>query len=202
VQILSYHDIFVLRMEIQYLGHFSVLLKGKKEQILSDPNGKLEKYSGRVVLSTNGMWTMSKLKDGQVVIAGPGEFEVGGVEINGISAGNNQTVFLVTYEGLTVCFLGEIKEELSDKRVERVDSADILVVPVNKVHEPMFKTFLKWAKIWGANYLIPIGYETQIELDKFLDVVDAEGLGSVDQLKVTRDELPEGLEVVVLKNNE
>jgi len=58
------------------------------------------------------------------------------------------------------------------------------------------------AKKWGANYLIPVGYiEKDNNLVKFLDEVDAEGQEEIDFLKVEKENLPDGMEVVVLKIN-
>ena len=55
------------------------------------------------------------------------------------------------------------------------------------------------AKKWGANYLIPINYNDD-ELKKFLSETDNEGTESTEGLKVDKDSLPDGLEVVVLRN--
>ena len=44
-----------------------------------------------------------------------------------------------------------------------------------------------------------MAYESEVELKMFLDQTDSEGQVPVDGLKVNRDELPEGVEVVVLK---
>ena len=69
---------------------------------------------------------------------------------------------------------------------------------IDKLAKVTAKMLMEWSKKWGANYLIPVGYSEE-ELKKFLDSVDEEGLEPIESLKTTRDELPDGLEIVVLK---
>lgn len=190
-------------MEIQYIKRDCLIFKGKKEQVLVDP---LEidglKFEGRVLLSTKNIWNLPKTNDNQVVVAGAGEYEVGGVEINGLSAGPETTVYVVTIDGVAIGVLGTPDEELSEKKIERIEALDVLLVPTDQKSLGKLKTYLTWAKKWGVNYLIPVGYESEEELNKFLDETDSEGLTAVDSIKVNRDELPEGVEVVVLKKHE
>ncbi len=188
-------------MEIQYLHDYCLVLKGKKEQVVIDPEEK-NGFEGRVVVSTKNMWNFVKKSPDQVVIAGPGEYEVGGVELTGISAGQGSTVYAITIDGVSVGVMGMPDEDLSEKKVERIDSLDVLFVPCEKKSLEKLKLYLSWAKKWGVNYLIPVGYETEEELKTFLDVVDREDLLPVAGLKISRDELPEGLEVVVLNRHE
>ena len=187
-------------MEIQYLDNFALLFRGKKEQVLVDGDSSLGvKFDGRVVISTKNKWSYKKTNDNQVLIAGPGEYEVGGVEINGYSAGQTTTVYVVAVDGVSLGILGEPAEELSEKKIERIDALDVLFIPLTKESLPKLKAYLGLAKKWGANYLIPVAYESEVELKMFLDQTDSEGQVPVDGLKVNRDELPEGVEVVVLK---
>ena len=200
MQILSYHDI-VIFMEIQYLHDYCLVLKGKKEQVVIDPEEK-NGFEGRVVVSTKNMWTFVQNSPDQLVIAGPGEYEVGGVELTGISAGQGSTVYAITIDGVSVGVMGEPIEDLTEKKIERIDSLDVLFVPCAKKSLEKLKLYLSWAKKWGVNYVIPVGYESEDELKTFLDVVDREDLLPVASLKISRDELPEGLEVVVLNRHE
>ena len=56
------------------------------------------------------------------------------------------------------------------------------------------------AKKSAANYVIPIEFEDKDEeLKKFLDIFDSENLESIESLKVERENLPETMEVVLLK---
>ena len=63
------------------------------------------------------------------------------------------------------------------------------------------KETIDLAKKWGANYVMPVGYEDEIDLKKFLDGADAEGQEPLESLKINVDDLPEGTEVVILKES-
>jgi L-ascorbate metabolism protein UlaG (beta-lactamase superfamily) len=137
----------------------------------------------------------------KILIRAPGEYEVGGVDINGYPAGEEKTLFIINIDGIKVVFLGDLNENLSDKRIEKIDSADVLLAPVLIKGSLSGKLVLDWAKKWGVNYLIPMGYsdDDKTNLDKFLDQADQEGLEAVESLKVDKNDLPDGLELKVLK---
>jgi hypothetical protein len=186
-------------MEIRCIEGQTVLLKGKKESVLVNPTKEVlsaNKVVGRVIVFTSKKYDVLSLTDGdRVILRGPGEYEVGGVEVLGINAGNGDTVYVINIDGSTVGVLGDIAEVLNDKKIERVNAVDVLLAPVGgKVSG---KIVLSWAKKWGANYLIPVGDETNKEaMKKFLDEVDREDLQPVELLKVDSETLPEGLEIV------
>ena len=191
-------------MEIKILENQTIYLKGKKESVLINPNEKRRddaKYPSRIFLFTAEKYDGMGFTGDKILIRAPGEYEVGGVEINGYSAGGENTFFIVNIDGIKVVFLGDLNEALSDKRIEKVDSADVLLAPVLIKDSLSGKLVLDWAKKWGVNYLIPIGYgdEDKTNLDKFLDQADQEGLEASESLKVDKNDLPDGLELKVLK---
>jgi L-ascorbate metabolism protein UlaG (beta-lactamase superfamily) len=190
-------------MEIKILGNNSVYIKGKKENILVNPSENRRddsKYPSRVFLFTADKYDGMGFDGDKILIRAPGEYEVGGVEINGYSAGSENTFYVFNIDGVKVVFLSDLEEALSDKRIEKIDSTDVLLAPVTIKDSSSAKLVLDWAKKWGANYLIPIGYEgNEASLDKFLDQADQEGLEPVEALKVDKDDLPDGLELKVLK---
>ncbi|MDD4135513.1 MAG: MBL fold metallo-hydrolase [Candidatus Shapirobacteria bacterium] len=191
-------------MEIKVLEKNSVYLKGKKENILINPNEKRRddsKYSSRIFLFTSEKYDGMGFGGDRILIRAPGEYEVGGVEINGYPAGGENTFFIINIDGIKVVFLGDLEEALSDKRIEKVDSVDVLLAPVLIKGDFSGKLILDWAKKWGVNYLVPMGYgdENKADLDKFLDQVDQEGLEAIESLKVDKNDLPDGLELRVLK---
>jgi hypothetical protein len=190
-------------MEIKILENQTVFLKGKKESVLINPTEEIlsnSKYQSRIIIFTSEKFDNSKLKSEGVIIRGPGEYEIGGVEINGYNAHNGNNMYLIGQDGLMVGVLGELEEPLSDKRIEKINGADILIAPVLIKEDVSAKLVLEWAKKWGVNYLIPTGWiEDENLLNKFLDVADQEGLEKTDQLKVDKDSLPDGLEIKVLK---
>lgn len=190
-------------MEIKILGNNSVYIKGKKENILINPSENRRddsKYPSRVFLFTADKYDGMGFDGNKILIRAPGEYEVGGVEINGYSAGSENTFYVFNIDGVKVVFLSDLEEVLSDKRIEKIESTDVLLAPVTIKDNSSAKLVLDWAKKWGANYLIPISYEgNEANLDKFLDQADQEGLEAIETLKVDKDDLPDGLELKVLK---
>ncbi|HPT66276.1 MAG TPA: MBL fold metallo-hydrolase [Candidatus Woesebacteria bacterium] len=190
-------------MEIKNLENQSIYLKGKKESVLINPAKEIRndsKYLSRIFLFTSEKYDGMGFDGDKILIRAPGEYEVGGVEINGYNSGNSNTLYVLYIDGIKVVFLGDLEEALSDKRIEKIDSADVLIAPVLIKESASGKLVLEWAKKWGVNYLIPVGYDENKEaLDKFLDQADQEGLEAVESLKVDKDDLPDGLELKVLK---
>jgi hypothetical protein len=191
-------------MEIKILENNSAYLKGKKENVLINPNKEMRednKYSSRIFLFTAEKYDGMGFTGDKILIRAPGEYEVGGVEINGYNSGNDNTLYVLNIDGIKVVFLGDLDEVLSDKRIEKIDSADVLLAPVLIKDSSSAKLVLDWAKKWGVNYLIPMGYDDKdkTNLDTFLDKADQEGLEAIESLKVDKDDLPDGLELKVLK---
>ena len=90
---------------------------------------------------------------------------------------------------------------MSDKKIEKIGAMDVLLMEINNSEKVNTKTKMDWAKKWGANYVVPIGYEEgNSEFGEFLDAVDREDAQKVDSLKIDKlEDLPEGMEVVILE---
>lgn len=192
-------------MEIKLLNDSTIFIKGKKENVLIDPTEteiNENKNSSRIIIYTSGDFNDGSLINNEkIIIKGGGEYEIGGVEIMGVNGEDGNTVYRIVVDGIIMVILGKIFQELTPKRIEKIDSTDILLVPTKIGDNCSFKLTKEWAKKWGANYLIPVGGDSD-SLKKFLDEADEEGLEKVDSLKLEKqDELPDGLEIKLLKNN-
>jgi len=188
-----------IHMEIKLLGDYTIFLKGKKENVLINPTGKEDfKNDSRVVLFTGNEFDKVDVLGEKILIRGPGEYEIGGVEINGFNGENGDTIYKIIMDGISLIILGKLGQELTPKRIERIDSTDVLLAPVmiNKVAS--YKLVKEWSKKWGVNYLIPL-FDTDESLKAFLDGADEEGLETIDSLKIEKADLPDGLEVKLLK---
>jgi hypothetical protein len=188
-------------MEIRYLGKKAIALKGKKETILVNEDFTKAKINSRVSVYTDHNSVSPIFVDQGIVIAGAGEYEVGGVDINGWVDGSGGTLYTITIDGIEVMVLDSIDKELDDKKIEKIDGVDVLVVSIDKLNGISGKNYLNLAKKLGANYLLPIGFTKGDEkINKFLDDVDEEGLEYLDCLKVDKDDLPNNLEIKLIKN--
>ncbi len=191
--------ILLLHMEIKLLDKYSALIKGKKESVLINPGSDLleKDKSSRIVIFTDNSINISNFLGEKIVVAGAGEYEIGGVEIWGSDVEGNNTIYDIKVDGVSVMVLGKLQEVLSDKKIEKIEGIDVLIAPVTIGDKISFKLVKDWAKKWGANYLIPVGDEENLK--KFLDDADEEGLESVDSLRVEKENLPDGLELKLLK---
>ncbi len=86
----------------------------------------------------NGIDTVTLGDKKPFAITGPGEYEYKGVTVQGLPAETSyggekhiNTAYLVSLEGMNLCFLGAIsKKELPKDLTEAIDDIDILFVPI------------------------------------------------------------------------
>lgn len=86
----------------------------------------------------NGVETASRGDTPPFVIAGPGEYEVKGVVIKGYPSESNyggqkrtNTIYMMTLEGMNVCFLGALGSgKLPSATLEALEGVDVLVTPI------------------------------------------------------------------------
>lgn len=135
--------------DIQYLGRASVRLRAKDGVIITDPFPRGDGYDiGKpvahiVTLSSrdparSSVEAVKPVVERVFVIDGPGEYEVGGIMINGIRTyrdtaqgaerGRN-TVYVLHLDDLTFCHLGDLGHDLSTSQIEEIGAVDVLFVP-------------------------------------------------------------------------
>ena len=210
-------------MEIRYLGHSSFLIQTKSANIICDPYGAdlgLKFPSGvkaDIVTISHDHYDHNNIKaisGSPYIIKEPGEFEIKGVNIFGVSSfhDNNEgkdrgmnTMFLIEVEGITVCHLGDLGHALSNDQINELDGVDVLLVPVGG-------TFTLNAKEAGEVILqiepkivIPMHYgvsglkENLSPLSDFLKEMGKENLETQEKLVIkSGQELSEETQIVVL----
>jgi len=144
------------------------------------------------------------------VLDTPGEYEIGGVFITAIPAYANKkksalsTIFHFDYDGLTICHLGHLGQTPTQPQVEALGTVDILLIPVGgdggltpaeaseviSLLEPAIAVPM-WYKIPGL--ALSLG-----TLNRFLKQMGMEKAEARDSLKVSKGNLPQETEVVVL----
>ncbi len=132
-------------MDITLIKDSTFKLKGKTGIAMTNPSGlTLESLDG-----TNSMTFKT-----------PGEYEVAGISVIGIKVDEN-IVFVYEIDGLRVCHLGNITKKLSDSKVSSIGDIDVLLLPVGPESIEMLQQIESY-------YVIPYGYSSEDELDKFL----------------------------------
>jgi L-ascorbate metabolism protein UlaG (beta-lactamase superfamily) len=205
--------------DIQYLGRSCVRVRGKDGIVIADPFPKANGFDpGKptahiATLSVNDSERVSPnsvrpAKERVFVIDGPGEYEVGGLMINGVRTYRDNekgaqrgynTVYVLELDEMTFCHLGDLGHELSTRQLEEIGTVDVLFVPVND-HLTAAQLTELIASI-EPRAVVPL-YDSAEQLNKIATELGLKEWEAVDKLAVTTTSLPaEGEEtrVIVMK---
>ncbi|MBX4199141.1 MBL fold metallo-hydrolase [Candidatus Parcubacteria bacterium] len=182
-------------MIISYQGGESVKISQGDLSLAVNPTSN-RGNADLTLMSTGG----SAVEGKGFVISGPGEYEVKDISVKGFLSegkdGKINTVYLINFEGLNLCFLGSLSNPaLNAETIENLEDIDILFVPVDTLEAaPAYKL----AVSLEPSLIIPISYSPE-SLKKFLKEAGEDG-EHLDKLVVKKKDL-EGKEgdIVVLK---
>ncbi|OHB15403.1 MAG: hypothetical protein A2431_03930 [Candidatus Zambryskibacteria bacterium RIFOXYC1_FULL_39_10] len=161
----------------------------------------------------NGVDQVNRGDKEAFIINGPGEYEIQGVFIKGLSSVSNypsnsseqvatnkiNTIYTVNFENMNLCFLGALGEANIPKETkEGIDGVDILFVPIGGEGTLSPSDAYKFAVSLEPSIIIPMNYDDK-SLKAFLKEGSSEGLKSVEKLTVKKKDLEgkEG-EIIVL----
>jgi len=188
-------------MEISWYGGGSFLIKSKMGHILTDADSsnseKLKNVQADVLtFSTAKAETKVKILNqvGQPPFGFdlPGEYEVGGINIFGVEAGEDNTCFIYLVEGMKVAHLGKLKTDLSDEQIEKINGIDVLFVPIGGAETIEVKKALNVISQIDPKIVIPMYYQAEddqavSEFAKEEGVTQAE---RKEQIKILAKDLP------------
>ena len=183
-------------MEITWLGHSSFRLRSGNTTLLTDPFPQSYGFTmptslteAKVVTQSNthpNHAYMSEVRGTPTILDGPGEYEANGLYIKGIRTALAQppeegeqgsqwnTIFSVEIEGMVVCHLGDIGTPLPSRQID-----PRIVIPMH--------------------YSIP-GAKVDLDgLAPFLKELGVKAPDAQTRLSVTRSNLPDELQVVILQ---
>ncbi len=116
------------------------------------------------------------------VLTGPGEYEIGGVEIIGIGQ-----LYIIETEDMRIGYLDKLNRPLTDEEQEDAADVDILFVPVGGEDVLSPKDAMKVITQIDPRIVIPV-YYSDIEAFSKEEGITPEFM---DNLKITRANLPE-----------
>jgi L-ascorbate metabolism protein UlaG (beta-lactamase superfamily) len=215
-------------MEITYLGHSSFKLRGKKVTVITDPFDpkyvglKFPKTEADIVTVSHGHPdhnAASQVNADPFVIAEPGEYEVKGVSVIGVSSyhdavegkerGKN-TMYNIDIDGIHILHLGDLGHTLTDKEIEAIGGVDILLVPVGGTYTITAKQAQELIPEIDPSIVIPMHYgrtdldqetfASLTDLASFLKLVGGESTVPQAKLTITKDKLPDTMQIVVLES--
>lgn len=164
-------------MEITWLGHACVRIRTRQAIVLMDPyersNGlDMGRPTADIVTVSHDHPLHSHVagvKGEPLVIDGPGEYEVQGVQILGVAtslrpAGEDalpgrNVVYLMEAEGIHVAQLGDIGIQPTAADAEPLVNADVLILPIGEgTLEP--DQAARTVRMLEPSIAIPTGYDT------------------------------------------
>ena len=209
-------------MEITWYGQSCFRLRSRGLSVVTDPYGpstglKLPRLTATVVTVSHEHEdhnNVEAVKGSPFVISGPGEYEVDGIFVIGVATWHDDkggrelgrnTAYLIEFEDLTICHLGDLGHVLSQEQVEQLSNIDVLMVPVGGRST---LTGTRAAEVVGLlepgivipmHYRVP-GLKAQIETaNRFLKEMAVENPERIDTLTVTAGSTPEETRVVLLE---
>jgi len=178
--------------------------------ISKDSKFKPTRFGADITLITtklpdfNGSEQTSRGDKSSFVIDSPGEYEIKDVFVKGFrsegAGGKINTVYLVTFEEIKLCFLGALaNSELSEEILEAIEDVDILFTPIGEGGTLDPTSAYKLAVSLEPSIIIPM-YYTKLTLEKFIKEGGQAKIESLDKFVVKKKDLEgkEG-EIVVLK---
>ncbi len=207
-------------MEITWYGHscFRMIERGVAS-IVTDPFSPSIGYSDlhlkadivTVSHDASGHNNLEAIK-AERVIAGPGEFEVGGVFITGVGMydkdkqrSSPNVVYVFDFGNITVCHLGDLDSVPNQPEIEALGPIDVLLVPVGGGEGLTSSQAVEVISLIEPSLVVPMHYATRASKVKGLEPVDRflkdMGLSAVepqDTLKVNSTASMEETQVVLL----
>jgi L-ascorbate metabolism protein UlaG (beta-lactamase superfamily) len=209
-------------MEITWLGHSCFKIKGKQATIITDPFSpstgySLGKASANIVTVSHAHSDHSNssgVAGNPKVISRPGEYEIAGVLIIGLSTfhdavkgadrGKN-TVFVLETEELSICHLGDLGQPLTDSQIEEIGKVDVLMIPVGGVVTINATTAAAMVRKMEPKIVLPMHYKTSLfqgdlePVEAFLREFGAEQTVPQPKLNVNKNNLPLTTQVTLLE---
>jgi len=156
------------------------------------------------------------VKGERLRVTGPGEYEVGGVFITGISmAAKGQrkngaapnTLYVFEFEGLTVAHLGDLAYVPTQAQIEDLGPVDVALVPVGGGEGLTPAEAAEVISLIEPSLVVPMQFKTggeKIKLGQVAGFLSEMGVGKQEpqeRLTVTKSGLSDQTQVVVLQRS-
>ncbi len=215
-------------MDITPLGHASFRLKGKQAVVVTDPYAsdmvglKFPKHIAADIVTVSHDHedhnAVGAVEGSPFVVKGPGEYEIKGVGIVGFSVfhdsekgakrGRN-TMYRIELDGISVVHAGDLGHLLTDDQIEALDGVNVLMLPVGGCFTIDPAQASQIINEVEPNIVIPMHYgrpelNQQVfgslaPLANFLKEIGKKETVAISKLTVTKDKLPDEMQIVVLE---
>ena len=205
-------------MDISWLGHSCFRLRGQGAAVVTDPFSDsvgfaMPNVNASMVTVSNAHPHHSNADAVQgkpFVVSGPGEYEVGGVFVLGLStapaneADGPNTVYLMEMDGVAICHLGDLSRPLLSSQVEQLRDVQVLMVPAGgrcTLPAPQIADVISRL---SPRLVVPMHYDAPglaVELGPLAPFIQELGIDEPlrqQRLVVTPNNLPPSLQMVIM----
>ncbi len=215
-------------MDITSLGHASFKIRAKLVTIITDPylsdmvGLKFPKNVEADIVTISHQHqdhnAVQNVSGSPFIVSGPGEYEIKGVHIVGTSSFHDEekgakrgsnTMYHMEIDGVRLAHLGDLGHTLSSHDIEQLGEVDILFIPVGGIFTIDAKQAAEIITEIEPSIVIPMHYGKPelnqktfgelASLAHFLKEMGKVGVVPQPKLSVTKDKLPEELQVIVLE---
>lgn len=209
-------------MEIDWFGHACFRLRGRDGTVIADPYGKdiglsFARPRGDIVTISHahpGHSFAAGVKGDPKIIDGPGEYEVKNIFVTGVPTAHDKkggkerganTIYVFDLDGLTICHLGDLGHVPTQPQIEALGNVNVLIVPVGGVSTIHAGEAAEIVSMLEPQIVIPMHFahaDLKFKLDspaKFFKEMGIKAPDAVPSLKVTKDNLPNETQVVLLE---
>lgn len=171
-------------VDISIVGKNSLKLKGKQVTFIVDPSLSLPKTPADAIILLNGLENIdtSRVTDSRIIINGAGGYEVGGAKISGLSTPKG-VLYKLSIDDIVV-----IIGRATELTTEGFSTCQVAIVNTDSDFNESFITALEPK--------ITVLYGDKKEASG--KTLGAEHIAMVPKITITKDKLPEKMEVVVL----
>ncbi len=207
-------------MKIKSHGNACFTINDKDFTIVTDPYEKLAEGSltaNLITISHNDAGHNNKdaVSGSPRAFNWPGEYEIGGVHLKGISSFHNpkddveqkeNTVFKIVLNGIHICHLGGLGTKLTPEQLEAISDVDILFIPVGGKETIDAKKAKEVIEQIEPRIIIPMVYSSEDgnyeanSVQPFLSEMGAQNTESLDEFTLKRSELPDDASKIVVLN--
>ena len=209
------------QMDISWLGHSCFRIRGSHSVVATDPYSPDLGYS--LGKPTAGIVTVSHQHPGHSyaegiggeprVVTRPGEYEIGGVLIIGITSfhdanqGENlgkNNIYVMEIDEVSVCHLGDLGHVPTAGQVEEIGNVDVLLLPVGGISTIDASIATEVVRQLEPKVVVPMHYKTtatsqELEpVSNFLKEMGMESIEAQPKLSITKSNLPLSIQVFLL----
>ncbi|HYN87697.1 MAG TPA: MBL fold metallo-hydrolase [Ardenticatenaceae bacterium] len=209
-------------MDIKWLGHSCFRVRDKAGIVVTDPFPRGLGYERPARLRADVV-TVSHDHENHsdtrgflgepFIVRGPGEYEINGIFVTGIRTYHDNkkgkergfnTIYLIQYDDLSVCHLGDLGHVPTQEQVEELSEVDVLLVPVGGGYALSAAQAAEVVSLIEPRLVVPMHYQTDVHVnglepvEKFLKEMGLKEAPVEEELKITKSQLPEETQVVVL----